>query len=385
MEFTSYNPVRIIGGTNCVRENARILKEMGHRALIITGAHAAKVSGALDDVLAALDRYKLESVVFDEMRENPLLSTTAKAGRCARACKADFIIAIGGGSVLDGARAASVFAVCDFNADEDLFLGTFDRSLPLVCIGTTAGTGSEVDNIAVITEDATGQKKSIKKEFLFARYAFADYRYTKTMDLRQTVSTGLDALCHCLESWFHTDATEPVVCAARRGIELIYPWLFAIAQGLFDPQDEEMRRELYYGALWGGVAIAQVGTGFPHPAGYGLTERGGLPHGIACALFEPAFLRHNLPQLNKKTKDMLLAVVHTENALCATIETLCKNNLTLSRAMCDAIVTRIMQSTQIKKGLAPITEQELQQQIKARFPVVVTQANDIEGAWTFGQ
>lgn len=384
MEFSFYVPTKIMGGNGCVRANTKVFKEMGKRALIITGASSAKASGALDDVIDSLDEHKIGYTVFNEVRENPLLSTVAKAGRIARDMKADFIIAIGGGSVLDAARAASVFAASDIEPWENVYKGAFTAHLPFVCIGTSAGTGSEIDNVAVITEDATGHKKSIKKDFLFAEYAFCDYNYTKSMNLRQTVSTALDALCHCFEGWFNTAATEPVVCAARRGAELIYPWLKKITAGNFDADSDEMRRDLYYGSLWGGITITHAGTGFPHPAGYILTERGGIPHGIACAVFEPAFMRHTIPNLDIKDLKMLNAIIGSEAELIETIEQLCKNNIKVTKEVCDDIVQRLAGSPHVGKALGEYTLEMARCEIESLF-LRSGQKEDIAGQWLFGR
>ena len=387
MDFSFYIPTRIIGGAGCVRDNSRVFREMGRRALIITGASSAKKSGALDDVSDVLDNSKIEYKVFDEIKENPLLSAVARAGKAARDFKAEYIIAIGGGSVLDATRAASVFATNDIDPWEDIYKGAYSTHLPFVCIGTTAGTGSEVDNISVLTTDATGRKKGIKKDFLFAEYTFCDWRYTVSMSLRQTVSTALDALCHCFESWFNTTATEPVVAAARRGSELIYPWLRKIAlEGVesFDPENEDMRRDLYHGSLWGGIAIAHAGTGFPHPAGYELTEKGGVPHGIACAVFETAFLQHTIPHLSVRDTEMLYNIIGDVDGIKNVIAILCENDIALSQGMCEAVAARAAGSANMAKTLGGYTEEKIVQETQKLFLARDTK-DDFCGEWKYGQ
>ena len=386
MDFSFFIPTRIIGGAGCVRNNAEVFCRMGKRALIITGASAAKKSGALDDVSDVLSGNKIEYAVFDEVKENPLLSVVAKAGRAAREFRADYIIAIGGGSVLDAARAASVFALNYFDPHEEIYKGEYTTHLPFVCIGTTAGTGSEVDNISVLTVDATGKKKSIRKDFLFADYTFCDWRYTMSMNLRQTVSTALDALCHCFESWFNTLATEPVAAAARRGSELIYPWLKNIAlhgAGTFDPKNEEMRRDLYHGSLWGGVAITHAGTGFPHPAGYELTEAGGVPHGIACAVFETAFLQHTLPNLGTRDAEMLEIIIDNIDEMKNVFDVLCENDIALSQSMCSAVAERAAGSANMAKTLGGYTKDNILEETQKLFLTRDTQ-DIFSGGWKYG-
>lgn len=384
MDFTLNTPINIIGGENCVTKRVDIFAGMGKHALVITGARSARASGALDDVTAALALAGVDYTLFDGMRENPLVSICARAGQTARQVGADHIIAIGGGSVLDGARAASVFAVTDFVDPADLFKMSITDSLPMVTVGTTAGTGSEVDDVAVLTDDATGHKLAIKADCLFARAAFCDYRYTKSMTLRQTVSTGLDALCHCLESWFNTTAAETTVTFARRGVELLFPRLAQLADGIGDLADDDLRRDLYYGSLWGGLAITQAGTGFPHPAGYPLTEQGGVPHGVACALFEPAFLRTVWPHIDYLAQGQLLAITGTFEQCIEVLEKLTVNDLTASDAACVAMGERAQQSPNIAKTPGSYTGDQCADEARRQF-LKEDQQQPVAGGWLLAE
>lgn len=384
MDFLFYNPVRIIGGAGCVAANAAIFREMGERALIVTGAESAKISGALGDVTGAMGRAGVQYLIFDGMRENPLLSLCVAAGDAAREFGADYIVAIGGGSALDGARAASVFAVTEYADPAEIFERSFQQSLPLITIGTTAGTGSEVDDIAVITQDKTNQKRGIKSPLLFAKIAFYDHNYTKSMNLRQTVSTALDALCHCFESWFNTAVTETSATMARRGAKLIYPHLVQIAEGKFDPNDDKLRRDLYHGSLWGGLAIAQSGTGWPHPAGYSFTETMGLAHGVACALFEPAFLQDVYPKLEDQTRNQFLSIAGTLENCIATIETLSRNDIRSSQSFCEQVGNRAEVSANIKKTPGGYTGQQCVGVAQELF-LDKEQIDPVRGAWRFGE
>jgi alcohol dehydrogenase class IV len=386
MDFSFFMPVRVIGGEGCVRQSSRIFRSLGKRAFIITGAGSAKKSGALDDVTGVLDHSGISYSIFDGIMENPRLSVVAEAGKRARDAGADYIIAIGGGSVIDAARAASVFAARDISPREDIYKGTFSEHMPFVCVGTTAGTGSEVDDIAVVTEDSTGKKRAVKKDFLFAEYTFCDYRYTMSMNLRQTVSTALDALCHCLESWLNTAASEPVVCAARRGAELIYPRLRSIAENgprSFDPSDKAMRKDIYHGSLWGGIAISHAGTGFPHPAGYVLTERGGVPHGVACALFEPAFLRRSARYASPEDTAALGRIAGSAEEIAVVIEALCQNDIALSAETRDEIALRAGDSANIKKTLGGYTAGDVRREAERLFPDSGSETTS--GRWRFGE
>ncbi len=384
MDYTIYNPVRIIGGEDCVVKNAARFSELGRRALIVTGRSSAKKSGALDDVTAALGQAGVSYELFDEMSANPLVSVCAKAGARARDMGAEYIIAIGGGSVIDGARAACVYAKNEFERDTDIYKKEFTEALPLVAIGTTAGTGSEVDNISVLTKDADGQKKSVNGDMLFAKIAFCDPKYTRSMDLRQTASTAMDALCHCLESWFSRVCNEPVYSAATRGAELIYPWLERIANGGFEADNMTMRTELYNGSLWGGVAIAKAGTGFPHPMGYLMTENGGVPHGAACMLFEKEFLTHSLENCDARWRGRLMGIVGSEQKLFDTIDKLTRNDISVSEQFVSQMIQRLDNNANAKKALGSFDNLAAGEIVRRDF-LRDGQTELIKGGWTFGK
>jgi alcohol dehydrogenase class IV len=384
MEFRFFAPANVVSGTGCVVEQSHLMRALGARALVITGKHSASKSGALDDVLAAFKKENITYAIYDEIRENPLLSSCRQAGLMARSEGADFIVGIGGGSVLDAARAASVFARCDFAQDADIFKNEYTRHMPFVLVGTTAGTGSEIDNISVLTQDGTGKKAAISKASLFADVTFCDYNYTKTMNLRQTVSTGLDALCHCFESWFNQTAGEASATFARRGVELIYPHLADIAAGNFDANCDALRRDLYYGSLWGGLAIAHTGTGFPHPAGYILTEQGHFPHGFCCAVYEPDFLEVSLPHVDSATLDQLFAVIDSLDDLYETLERLTQNDITLSKQACIDTADRMVASANMRKTLGGFRPDEALPLVEHLF-LRDTQTVPVEGGWLFGK
>ena len=154
-------------------------------------------------------------------------------------------------------------------------------------MGTTAGTGSEVTKVSVLT-DSRGRKHSIHDDRLFAAAAFGDPNYTAALSRPITLSTGIDVLSHCAESYFNRNADEISRAFAVRGIRLLYAPLLEAAEcrelGL------AQRVALYDASLLGGLAICGTGTCFPHTVGYYLTENYRVPHGFASARFLPALL-----------------------------------------------------------------------------------------------
>ncbi len=289
MEHRFYMPVRLVVGENCIEKNSAYLRDLGTRCLIVTGRTSAKACGALDDVTRALDKEGIEWDVFNKIGPNPLASVCAQGGRAAAAFGADFIIGIGGGSPLDAAKAVAAYAANDMEL-MDIYKPHKVPALPLVLVGTTAGTGSEVTRYSILTQDETGRKVSWGNDRSYARISFGDPRYTATQSHSTTVSTALDALSHAVESYFLSNSNDFSEAYSLLAIQKILPALQKLRDGA-EP-DLAMRDDLYIGSIYGGMAIDITGTAFCHFMGYVLTERCNVPHGQACAAYLPDFIDH---------------------------------------------------------------------------------------------
>lgn len=299
MSFDFNMPVRLITGENCVEKN-RGLFALGKKCLIVTGKNSAKASGALDDVASALGCAGTDYLVFDKVGENPLLSVCAEGGHTAALYEANFIVGIGGGSPLDAAKAIAAFATNDGIVPEELFdVHKLKPSLPLIGLPITAGTGSEVNPYSILTLDGEGKKKTFNSPYSYFKYAFVDPKYTYSLNAGYTVSTALDAFCHCLESYMSPKATDASRMFAVYGAKKIWDVLTDGSHaGGCTP---EQREALSYAATAGGIAINATGTGFPHPLGYNLTLDRGVPHGRACAAFTGLFIEYNMRTPEGKT------------------------------------------------------------------------------------
>lgn len=283
-----YMPANVFFGEGAFTDNAKSLLSLGKKCLILTGGSSAKLSGALDDVEKALAENKIDYKIFSQIGPNPLLSACHAAGKMANKMGADFIFGIGGGSVLDAAKAVAIYASNPKLQPSDIYLRSYKHlPLPVVLIGTTSGTGSEVTGVSVLTDDTTGRKKSISGADCYAKLVFADPKYTVSMPRKVAISTGLDAFSHAVEGWFAPKMNDFVKLFAQKGLPLIWKGLCRYANG--DEPDAKLVEDMYYGSLYAGLVINTCGTAFPHPLGYVLTENYGVPHGQACATFLPAF------------------------------------------------------------------------------------------------
>ena len=293
MTLNSFMPVKLITGSGCVRSSAKELAKLGKSCLIVTGRKSAKVCGAFQDVTETLDNNGQKWLLFDEIGQNPKLTDCMAAAEKAIAAGAEFILGIGGGSALDAAKCIAVLAANPGLNQTQLY--SFDWAnapLKIAAVGTTAGTGSEVTKVSVITTP-DGRKKSFHHESVFPTLSLGDPRYTMSLPHVVTCATAVDVLAHCAESFFSRAANHISRCYAVEGICLLLPVFRMMAENGCDNLDYDTREKLYCASIYGGLAINVTGTCFPHTMGYLLTESFGIPHGTACAVFQKEFFEYN--------------------------------------------------------------------------------------------
>ena len=293
MTLNFFMPVKLITGAGCVRASARELAKLGEVCLIVTGKKSAKLCGALQDVTDTLEGNGQKWLLFDEIGPNPRLTDCMAAAEKAIAAGADFVLGIGGGSPLDAAKCIAVLAANPGLTQAQLYAFDWANApLKIVAVGTTAGTGSEVTKVSVITTP-DGRKKSFHHEAVFPVLSLGDPNYTMSLPEMVTRSTAVDVLAHCAESFFSRSANHISRCYAVEGIRLLLPIFREMAEKGWGDLDYDTREKLYCASIYGGLAINVTGTCFPHTMGYLLTETFGVPHGTACAVFQREFYEYN--------------------------------------------------------------------------------------------
>ncbi|GHU99086.1 iron-containing alcohol dehydrogenase [Clostridia bacterium] len=282
-----YSPTRIIAGDGAVAGAAGLIQKFGKTALLVTGKASARVSGALDDVIRVLKANGQDYALFDRVGPNPSVETVFAGAAFSIEHKCDFCIGIGGGSPLDAAKAIAAFAA-ETPKKEDVFLHIPKIALRLVAIPTTAGTGSEVTQYAILTNDQEETKTSIASDALFPALALLDPRYTVGLSVETTVNTAIDALSHAAEGMLSVKAGEITDALAIDALGLISSRFSALRAGEFTEDD---RRALLLAACLAGQVIANTGTTAVHALGYSLTYDRHIDHGRANGLVMGAFLR----------------------------------------------------------------------------------------------
>lgn len=285
MQFEYFMPVKIICGRDCVKNGAAVFAQFGKRALIVTGKSSAE-NGSLDDVRGALARNGQESAVYDRIPPNPTVDSVREGGRIARSFGADFVVAIGGGSPMDAAKAIAMLARQD--AEGDIFAyKASENVLPMIHIPTTAGTGSEVTPYAILTNDAKQTKTSISSPAYFPKVAFLDGKYMRGLPHDTAAYTAIDAMSHAMEGMLSVRAGALTNVLAKESLRILGAELPVLAEGACTDAD---RDALLYAAALAGMVIANTGTCAVHSMGYSLTYFHGAPHGRANGLLLPDFL-----------------------------------------------------------------------------------------------
>ncbi len=296
-----FEPTKFFFGEKALLENGKLMKELGKRALITTGRSSAR-NGSLEDLRKVLDEIGVEYEIYNEVGENPSFDMLRDARKRFENEKFDFIVGLGGGSPMDFAKAISVLLKNPhLNVSEIYDTEKYSEMIPVVAIPTTSGTGSEVTQYSVITDDE-GNKRGFGTEFTFPTLSFIDPRYTVTMPERLTMSTGIDALCHAVEGYVSKRANPISKTLAFEAARLIKENL---EKAMKNPDDMDARSEMMYASTLAGIVIAQSGTTVNHAFGYPLSTFKGIRHGQATGIFLVETLKVMKEEAEREVSEIL--------------------------------------------------------------------------------
>ncbi|MBT7084624.1 MAG: phosphonoacetaldehyde reductase [Desulfobacterales bacterium] len=279
---------KIIKGPGSINKLTEILREyLPGRILLVTGKKSYSESGAEEHLSKIIKGF--EYCRFYDFKVNPRLGDIEKGVGKLKKENCDFILAIGGGSVIDTAKAISVLA-CNKGNAEDYVKGIKklnDKKIPSVTIPTTAGTGSESTRFSVIYIGKT--KYSLEGEAVLSDYAILDHVFTNGLSPVITASTGMDALCQGIESFWSVNSTDESRKLSKEAITLA---ISSIEKAVNDP-DDNSRGKMLEAANLAGRAINVAKTTAAHSVSYPFTSYFKIPHGHAVALTLPHFIQFN--------------------------------------------------------------------------------------------
>lgn len=317
--YDFFCPVKLMAGEQALEQLADELRTLGaSRPLLLTdkGVGGSGLATLLSQVLA---EGGLPVVAcWDEI---PADSSTAVVEQIAvryRKLGCDSLVALGGGSVIDTAKAVNILATLaprDGQKGGDRLLdyagaGSLTRPLnPLAVVPTTSGTGSEVTQVAVIRDEGSGRKVPFSSPFLLPRLAVLDPRLTLGLPLPITAATAMDAMTHAIEAFIGNTRNPVSDALALAAVEKIAGALPLVLQR---PEDSQLRLQLAEGSTLAGMAFSNSMVGLVHALGHSLGARCHLPHGLCMNLFLPAALDYNRPAIDEELARLLLPLVGAE-------------------------------------------------------------------------
>ena len=302
--ITLLQPQKIVFGTGCIETFTEDYKKLGlQRLMVLT---APPILPLIEEPLANLKAAGVSIEIFQDILAEPTVNDFKKILEVARQFKADSVVGIGGGSVLDVTKLVAAFINSDQQVEDCFGTGFIKaKGLWFACLPTTAGTGSEVSPNAILLDERDHLKKGIVSPYLIADAAYVDPKLTWTVPSKVTADTGMDALTHCIEAYTNKFAHPSVDIYALQGIRLIAANL---EKAVKDGKDVEAREALAFGSLYGGLCLGPVNTAAVHALSYPLGGEFHIPHGLSNAILLPSVMKFNMPANVKRHAEVAIAL-----------------------------------------------------------------------------
>lgn len=277
-------PTKVIFGLGSIDKLSKEIPSNVQSILIVTDENLNKNTNIVRQIETLLFDFKI--CIFDQIAENPLIESVDEGVAFAIKNEVDFILGIGGGSSMDAAKGIALASTND-KSFKSILNGDVPKSpaLPLICIPTTSGTGSEVTPYAVFTDQADESKKGYAHQSIFPIVSIIDPELTYSMPENVRINTGLDVLSHAVEAYLSLDSNFLNDQIALESIKLVTENIVFSLKG-----DKSAIASMAYASILAGIAITHASTILPHIMGYPLTVYHQIPHGKASILCLPAFL-----------------------------------------------------------------------------------------------
>jgi len=291
--FTYTGAKKIVFGRGALDRLPEFMAELnGKKPLVVMDGSLAR-SGLSRRVSLLLEGAGAAPVLYDAIEGEPELEKADEGARIALENRCDVVVGIGGGSAMDAAKAMAAVAGNGARAVDFLGLNRIPGpGLPTVMIPTTAGTGSEVTFTAVFIRKDLKKKEGMNSPYLYPQVALLDPLLTLGLPSMPTATTGMDALCHAIESYTSVNASPMSALVSLEAIRLIGANL---RTAVHDGGNLAAREAMLLGSLYAGLGLANAGVTAVHSLSYPLGGRFGVPHGLANTVLLPAVMEYNIP------------------------------------------------------------------------------------------
>lgn len=293
MNFSFYNPTRILFGAGELNNLHKQTMPGKKALLLISNGKSTKVNGSLDRTIEQLEKADIEYAIFDKIMENPYKSVVMEGAAFAKENTCDFILALGGGAVLDASVAIAAMATNPGDLWDYVFGGTGkamplkNPGLPIVTIATTSGTGSEINCWGVISNPDTNEKIGFGAPELTPVLAIVDPELMRTVPAKYTAYQGFDALFHNTEVMISNGVNILSEAIALSAIENITKYL---PRAVRDGNDMEARERVAYGSTLAGITMQLTSTTAEHSMEHSMSAyHHNLPHGAGLIMISRAF------------------------------------------------------------------------------------------------
>lgn len=304
--FSFTGAKKIIFGNGSFHALVSHIKELNAKnPLVVIDKNLAK-AGFQERVANLLIPEGMKYTVYDKVEPEPRIELADEGAALAIKNKCDIVIGIGGGSAMDVAKAIAVLATNKGSAVDYLGLNKVpNHGLPKIMIPTTAGTGSEVTFTAVFVRKNLKKKEGMNSPYLYPELALLDPELTLSLPPQPTAQTGIDALCHAIESYTSVNASPMSELFSLQAIVLIAENLRTCVH---DGKNLKARENMLLGSLYAGLGLANAGVTAVHSLSYPLGGKYGIGHGLANTLMLPATMAFNLPAALDKFADIAEAM-----------------------------------------------------------------------------
>lgn len=300
------------GAKKIVFGNGELLKLAGHikdlhanNALVVIDKNLAKTN-LMEKIENILVPEGIKCTVYNKVEPEPPIELADEGAKLAVKNKCDIVIGIGGGSAMDVAKAIAVLATNKGGAVNYLGLNKVPKpGLPKIMIPTTAGTGSEVTFTAVFVRKDLKKKEGMNSPYLYPELALLDPELTLSLPPAPTAHTGLDALCHAIESYTSVNSSPMSEMFSLEAIALIAENLRTCVH---DGRNIIAREKMLLGSLYAGIGLANAGVTAVHSLSYPLGGKYGVGHGLANTMMLQAVMAFNLPATLEKFTDIAVAM-----------------------------------------------------------------------------
>ena len=311
-------PQTIVFGRGKLNELGKLVMPpaWGQKAILVTGKQSATASGALGTIQALLNRYGVQPVQFPDVSREPTVAMVDAGAKLAREVNPKLVVSVGGGSVIDCAKAIAALAVNEGSVEDYLEgvgrgLTVANTPVPHIAIPTVSGTGAEMTKNAVIVSLEKGYKKSMRADGMVPTIALIDPLLTMTVPRPITAAGGMDAITQLFEPCITLKRRPETTMLALEGLRIARS---ALVKCYEEDGNVLAREQMALVSMLGGVCLANSGLGMAHGIAAGLGALLDMHHGLACGILLPHAIRHNRAACKNELAQALTAFLNQPRA-----------------------------------------------------------------------